>query len=199
MTSRNWVYLFITTLLIGGISTIFIGFAVYWDKFAIFFTTFNIIEIIKIAFWLLGVGFIFSLISQAGFFAYLTVHRFGLGMFKSFWVPVQIFLTFLVLFEFVYLRYINFAEEGDSLVSYILPALLMLIYGLIVAYFKMKQTNKTAFVPAVFFIVAITILEWVPTLRANEEHWLLLMLFPVLICNTWQLFILPKLNQRKAK
>ena len=33
--------------------------------------------------WLFGIGLIFSLVSQMGFFAYLTVHRFGLGIFKS--------------------------------------------------------------------------------------------------------------------
>ena len=199
MNSRNWVYLFTTTLIIGGVSTIFIGFGVEWDKYSSFFAAFDIVEILSIAVWLLGVGFIFSLISQAGYFAYLTVHRFGLGMFKSLWGPVQILFTAFVLFDLVYLRYTTFAEQGDSLVPYIIPALLIFIYGLIVAYFKVKQTNKLAYIPALFFMVSITILEWVPALRANEKDWILLMIFPILICNTWQLFILHKLNQRKAK
>lgn len=199
MTSRNWVYLFFTTLIIGAVCTIFIGFAVEWNKYSTFFTAFNIAEISSIAIWLIGVGFIFSLISQAGYFAYLTVHRFGLGMFKSLWGPVQILFTVFVLFDFVYLRYTTFAKEGESLVPYIVPAVLILIYGLIVAFFKVKQTNQSAFIPALFFTVAISILEWVPALRANEKDWILLMIFPLLICNTWQLFILPKLNQRKAK
>lgn len=199
MNSRNWVYLFTTTLIIGGVSTIFIGFGVEWNKYSSFFAAFDIVEILSIAIWLLGVGFIFSLISQAGYFAYLTVHRFGLGMFKSLWGPVQILFTAFVLFDLVYLRYTTFAEQGDSLVPYMIPALLILIYGLIVAYFKMKQTNRLAFIPALFFMVSITIIEWVPALRANERDWMLLMIFPILICNTWQLFILHKLNQRKAK
>jgi len=199
VNSRNWVYLFTTTLIIGGVSTIFIGFGVEWDKYSSFFAAFDIVEILSIAVWLLGVGFIFSLISQAGYFAYLTVHRFGLGMFKSLWGPVQILFTAFVLFDLVYLRYTTFAEQGDSLVPYIIPALLIFIYGLIVAYFKVKQTNKLAYIPALFFMVSITILEWVPALRANEKDWILLMIFPILICNTWQLFILHKLNQRKAK
>lgn len=199
MTSRNWVYLFFTTLIIGAVSTIFVGFAVEWSKYSVFFATFNIIEILSIAIWFIGVGLIFSLISQAGYFAYLTVHRFGLGMFKSLWGPVQILLTAFVLFDFIYLRYTTFAKEGDSLIPYVIPALLILIYGLIVAYYKMKQTNRTAFIPALFFISAVTIIEWVPALRANEKDWLLLMIFPLIICNTWQLFILYKLNQKSKK
>ena len=199
MTSRNWVYLFFTTLIIGAVSTIFVGFAVEWSKYSVFFTTFNIVEILSIAIWFIGVGFIFSLISQAGYFAYLTVHRFGLGMFKSLWGPVQIVLTVFVLFDFIYLRYTTFATEGDALLPYVIPAVLILVYGLIVAYYKVKQTNQTAFIPALFFISAITIIEWVPALRANERDWLLLMIFPLLICNTWQLFILYKLNQKSKK
>ncbi len=199
VTSRNWVYLFFTTLIIGAVSTIFVGFAVEWSKYSVFFATFNIVEILSIAIWFIGVGFIFSLISQAGYFAYLTVHRFGLGMFKSLWGPVQIVLTVFILFDFIYLRYTTFAKEGDALLPYVIPAVLILIYGLIVAYYKVKQTNQSAFIPALFFISAITIIEWVPALRANERDWLLLMIFPLIICNTWQLFILHKLNQKSKK
>ncbi|NSL52542.1 KinB-signaling pathway activation protein [Calidifontibacillus erzurumensis] len=199
MTSRSWVYLFISTLLLGGISTIFVGFAVEWGRYSTLFLEFDVIEIISVAFWFLGVGFIFSLISQAGYFAYLTVHRFGLGIFKSLWGSVQILLTIFVLFDFVYLRYQAFAKPGDPLLPYVVPALLILLYGLVVAYFKVKQTNQAAFIPALFFMVAVSIIEWVPALRANEQNWLLLMIFPLLICNTWQLFILYKLNQASKR
>lgn len=199
VTSRSWVYLFISTLLLGGISTIFVGFAVEWGRYSTLFLEFDVIEIISVAFWFLGVGFIFSLISQAGYFAYLTVHRFGLGIFKSLWGSVQILLTIFVLFDFVYLRYQAFAKPGDPLLPYVVPALLILLYGLVVAYFKVKQTNQAAFIPALFFMVAVSIIEWVPALRANEQNWLLLMIFPLLICNTWQLFILYKLNQASKR
>jgi len=199
VTSRSWVYLFISTLLLGGISTIFVGFAVEWGRYSTLFLEFDVIEIISVAFWFLGVGFIFSLISQAGYFAYLTVHRFGLGIFKSLWGSVQILLNIFVLFDFVYLRYQAFAKPGDPLLPYVVPALLILLYGLVVAYFKVKQTNQAAFIPALFFMVAVSIIEWVPALRANEQNWLLLMIFPLLICNTWQLFILYKLNQASKR
>jgi len=201
VTSRNWVKLFISTLLIGGITTGISGFIVRWDEFEPFFIDFNLVEILAILFWLLGVGFIFSLLSQAGFFAYLTVHRFGLGVFKSskLWNAVQLILIAVVLFDLVYLRYEVFAEENESLLPYIGLALIVLIAGLIVAYLKSKQTNKMAFIPALFFMIVVTVIEWVPVLRVNEESWVYLMVFPLLICNAYQLLMLPKLNERSLK
>jgi KinB signaling pathway activation protein len=136
-----------------------------------------------------------------GFFAYLTVHRFGLGIFKSTWLwnGVQLILTLFVLVDFVYLRYVSFAKVGDSLLPYIGLAVLILVISLIVAYLKMKQTNKGAFIPALFFMIVATIVEWVPVLRVNEKSWLYLMMFSLLACNAYQLLILHKLNARSEQ
>ncbi|ALC88365.1 KinB-signaling pathway activation protein [Bacillus sp. FJAT-18017] len=201
MTSRNWVKLFFNTLVLGALVTIIVGFIVRWNEFAPLFADFNILEILSVMLWLIGVGMIFSLLSQAGFFAYLTVHRFGLGIFRSakLWNAVQVILLAFVLFDLIYLRYDAFAKEGESILRYVLPALVILAVGLIVAFLKMKQTNKEAFIPALFFIVVATILEWVPVLRVNEESWFFLMLFPLLACNAYQLLVLHKLNQKSQE
>ncbi|MBP2243325.1 KinB signaling pathway activation protein [Cytobacillus eiseniae] len=197
MTSRNWVKLFLSTLLVGGITTGIVGFIVRWNEFKSIFTSFDLLEILSVLFWLVGVGFIFSVLSQAGFFAYLTVHRFGLGIFKShsLWNSVQVILILVVLFDLVYLRYNEFAADGDSIWPYIGVAAFLLIVGVIVAVIKMKMTNKEAFIPALFFMIVVTTLEWVPILRVNETSWLYLMIFPLLVCNTYQLLILQKLNK----
>ncbi|AZV40900.1 KinB-signaling pathway activation protein [Peribacillus asahii] len=194
MNSRNVVRLFMTTLLVGGFTGALAGFIVRWDEFQSYFTSFQIVSIFSTFIWLFGVGLIFSVISQAGFFAYLTIHRFGLGIFKSvsLWNAVQVLLLLFVLGDFVYLRYTNF-ESGEGLAPYILLALFLLGAGLIVAYFKMKQTNKQAFIPALFFMVVATIIEWTPVLKGNDEAWLYFMLFPLLFCNAYQLLILNKL------
>jgi len=206
VTSRNWVKLFFTTLMIGGLTTGISGFIVRWNEFEPFFADFDLVEILAIFGWLLGIGLIFSVISQMGFFAYLTVHRFGLGIFRSvsLWNSAQIVLILFVLFDLVYLRYNMFAKEGESILPYIGMALLVLAVGLVTAYMKLKQTNKDAFVPALFFMVVVTVIEWVPALRVNDSSWVYLMLFPLLACNAYQLLVLHKLNiaselQRKAK
>ncbi|MFF1995465.1 KinB signaling pathway activation protein KbaA [Bacillus mycoides] len=201
MNSRKWVRLFFTTLFLGGISTVFIGFVLEWDKYVKFFQNFDGKEILTISFWLMGVGFIFSVISQMGFFAYLTIHRFGLGMFRSssLWNTVQLFFIAFVLFDFVYLRSVLIANGEVSLGNNILVAGMLFVFGAIVAYIKSKETNKKAFVPALFFMVVVTILEWVPALRINDTDWLYLMVIPLLLCNSYQLLVLHRLIGQKSK
>ena len=201
MNSRKWVRLFFTTLFLGGISTVIIGFVLEWDKYAKFFQNFDGKEILAVSFWLMGVGFIFSVISQIGFFAYLTIHRFGLGMFRSssLWNIVQLFFIAFVLFDFVYLRSVLIANGEVSLGNNILVAGVLFMFGAIVAYIKSKETNKKAFVPALFFMVVVTILEWVPALRINDTDWLYLMVIPLLLCNAYQLLILHRLIGKTSK
>ncbi|KEK22556.1 KinB-signaling pathway activation protein [Bacillus gaemokensis] len=201
MNSRKWVRLFFTTLFLGGISTICIGFILKWDKYAEFFQNFDGKEVLAVSFWLMGVGFIFSVISQMGFFAYLTVHRFGLGMFRSssLWNTIQLFFIAFVLFDFVYLRSVLIANGDASLGNNILVAGLLFLFGAIVAYVKSRETNKKAFVPALFFMVVVTTLEWVPALRINDTDWLYLMVIPLLLCNAYQLLILHRLIGQKSE
>ncbi|RFU61449.1 KinB-signaling pathway activation protein [Peribacillus glennii] len=208
MNSRNIVRLFLSTLAVGGFTAGIVGFAARWNEFAPMFTALDISEILSTFIWMFGVGLIFSVISQAGYFAYLTIHRFGLGIFKgpSLWNAVQLVLIVFVLFDLVYLRFITFGN-GEGLGSYLGLAVFLLIIGSITAFIKGKQTNKQAFIPALFFMVVVTTVEWVPVLRVNNESWMLFMLFPLLACNAYQLLILNKLiaksqqelENRKAK
>ncbi|WP_428910427.1 KinB-signaling pathway activation protein [Niallia sp. Krafla_26] len=199
MTSRNVVKLFFTTLLIGGFVTGITGFVVRWEEFSSYFTNIELLSIVSTFFWLFCFGFIFSLVSQVAFFAYLTVHRFGLGIFRSFWSSVQVVLIAFALFDLVYFRYKAFAQSGDSVVPYIFPAIMLLVIGLFIGFLKAKQTNKAAFIPAVFFMTVVTIIEWAPILRLNDDNWTYLMIFPLLACNIYQLLILHKLNEDSIK
>lgn len=148
--------------------------------------------------WLLGLGFIFSVISQMGFFAYLTVHRFGLGIFGAGWKGVQVVLIAFLLFDLIYFGPVWFGEESDRRV-YLVYSLFLLAAGLAVGWYKAKITNKAAFIPAVFFMIVVTVIEWVPVLRANDKDWMLFMLIPLLICNAYQLLILGALNTRSKQ
>ena len=201
MTSRNWVRLFMSTLLVGGVTTAIVGFIIRWDEFQPYFTHFQIIDILSTLIWLIVMGFLFSVISQMGFFSYLTIHRFGLGIFKSvsLWNSVQVVLILFGLFDLVYLRYENFAKAGDSILPYIGPALLLLAVALIVAWYKVKQTNRGAFIPALFFMIVATLVEWVPVLRENEKNWFYLMMVSLLACNAYQILVLHKLNAQSVQ
>lgn len=48
-------------------------------------------------------------------------------------------------------------------------------------------------------MVVVTTIEWVPVLRVNEESWLWLMVLPLIICNAYQLLVLPKYNAESAR
>jgi KinB signaling pathway activation protein len=198
VTSRNWVRLFMTTLLVGGVTAAIVGFIVRWNEFQSYFTEFKVIDILSTIIFLIFMGFLISVISQMGFFSYLTIHRFGLGIFKSIslWNAIQVVLVLFGLFDLVYLRYVNFAKSGDSILLYLVPALLLLIVGLIVAWVKSKQTNREAFIPALFFMIVVTLVEWVPVLRTNSQNWFYLMMFALIACNAYQLLILHKLNMK---
>lgn len=196
MTSRNWVRLFLTTLGIGGLTTAIVGFIVRWNEFQPYFTGFKIFDILSTLIWLIGMGFLFSLVSQLGFFAYLTVHRFGLGIFKSvsLWNGVQVVLILFGMFDLIDWRYEKFARAGDSILPFFIPAILLLFVGLVVAWVKMKQTNKEAFIPALFVMTVVTLVEWVPGIKVNDNGWFYLMMFGLLACNTYQTLVLHKLN-----
>jgi KinB signaling pathway activation protein len=201
VTSRNWVKLFFATLLIGGITTAIVGFIVRWNEFQPYFTEFKIFDIFSTFIWLLGMGFLFSLISQLGFFAYLTVHRFGLGIFKSvsLWNSVQLVLILFALYDLVDWRYVKFAGKGDNIFSFFIPAIILLVVGLATAWLKMKQTNRDAFIPALFVMIVVTLVEWVPAIKVNEQSWLYLMMFALMACNAYQLLILHKLNAKSVE
>ncbi|HEY4552401.1 MAG TPA: KinB-signaling pathway activation protein, partial [Bacillaceae bacterium] len=104
-----------------------------------------------------------------------------------------------VLFDLIYFRFQAFAGQGESLLPYVGLAIFILAAGLIVAYFKAKTTNRSTFVSALFFMVVVTILEWLPVLRINEQNWMFLMIFPLIACNAYQLLVLPKYNQLSAE
>lgn len=180
MTSRNWVRLFFTTLLIGGITGIISGFLVRWQDFEWMFIPLDISEVFYTSLWLFGIGLIYSVISQMGFFSYLTIHRFGLGIFKSivFWNLAQLILIGFVLVDLIYF-------------DFNIVALVLLLYGVLVAFIKAKQTNKETFISALFFMTVFTTVELLAVLRVNNESWIYFMLISLLACNSYQLLALP--------
>ncbi|WP_239587834.1 KinB-signaling pathway activation protein [Bacillus pakistanensis] len=199
VTIRNWIRLFFSTLFLGGFVTAILGIIVRWNEFAPLFSNMEIGRIISTFVWFIFVGFTFSVISQMGFFAYLTVHQFGLRMFRSLWNPVQLLVIAIVLFDLIYFRFKAFAGEEESLLPYIILAIFIFVVGIVVAFFKNKQAKQNTFVSALFFMVVVTVLEWLPVLQVNASKWLYLMLFALLACNAYQLLMLPKYNARSVK
>ncbi|MBU9720180.1 MULTISPECIES: KinB-signaling pathway activation protein [Bacillaceae] len=197
MNTRKVVFLFYTTLIIGTVAGFLVGFIVDFQthindlsngQFGGF-----IMIIITASIW--------TVIAQMGFFAYLTVHRFGLGIFKSvsLWNKIQVVIIAFALFDIMFFRHMAFAEEGEGMLGFAVLPLLLLIYGLIVAYIKSKETNMGAFIPALFFMVVVTTIEWIPALRENDTTFLITSIVPLLVANTWQLLVLHHLHESPGK
>ncbi len=195
--SRNVVRLFFSTLLIGGFTTVIASFFVKWERYQEFLNPFDWFEVLGLIIVFSALGFVFSLVSQMGFFAYLTVNQFGLSIFRSFWPIIQIVLIGVTLFDLVYFRYKGVADES-SIFPYLLVAMALFVYSWIIAGIKAKETNRSAFIPALFFMIVVTTIEWVPGLRTNGGDYAWLMIVPLIICNTYQLLILHRLQDKKG-
>lgn len=196
MNTRKVVFLFYTTLLIGTTAGFIMGFVLDWRTHLNDLSNGQFGGVLMI----LITASIWTVIAQMGFFAYLTVHRFGLGIFKTvkLWTQVQVVLIGFVLFDLMFFRHMAFAEEGQSMLDFVLMPILLLAYGTLIAYLKSKDTNWFAFVPTLFFMVVVTTVEWIPALRENDFTFLTTSIITLLIANTWQVLVLHRLQEKDS-
>ncbi|MCR6104929.1 KinB-signaling pathway activation protein [Salipaludibacillus agaradhaerens] len=194
MNSRKVVFLFNSTFIMGTTAGFIIGLLLDWQTHISDMVNLSFGGVVMVAI----TAAIWTVIAQMGFFAYLTIHRFGLGIFKSvsLWNKVQIVLIVFALFDLMFFRHYFFAAEGESIRGYAVMPLMLLAYGLIVAYVKRKETERTAFVPTVFFIVVVTTIEWIPALRENDVTFMINAIVPLLVANTWQILVLHRLHRQ---
>jgi KinB signaling pathway activation protein len=190
------VNFFFKTLLLGGLTGMITSFFVKADEYRMFLSPFDAFELAGLIIVLTGVGLVFTVVSQTGFFAYLFLNRLGLGLFRSYWPLVQVLLIAFVVFDLVYFPYQ--ATDGEvSVFWYILMSGAILVYGMVIARIKAKETKKSAFIPALFFMVVITTVEWIPGMRTEGYDYTIMMIIVLLVCNTYQLLALHRINQRE--
>lgn len=193
MNSRKLVNFLMKTFFIGGIAGLIVSFFVKPEDYATYLSPFNFIELSGLVIFFIGLGLTFSVLSMTGFFAHLYIHRMGMSLFRSFWPSVQVVLIAFILFDLVYFPYQ--AADGVPVYYFILIAAALLAYGWLVAKIKAKETHKHAFIPALFFMVVITTLEWVPALSVDGTDYVWLMIAPLLACNTYQMLTLHRITK----
>lgn len=199
MTIRNWVKFFFNALLIGGVVTAVAGLIVRWEFFLGYLQSGEIWQFIFALLWMVFLGFTMSVVAQMGFFAYLTVHQFGVNIFKTLtlWNWVQLLIIAVVLFDLIFFRFRLTSEDtGRSLLYLMLLASLIIVAG-VTAYLKAQWTKKHTLISALFFMIVITTLEWLPALMVrsgNIDEWVTILLFPLLAVNAYQILALPKYN-----
>lgn len=185
---KNWLYLFWTTLLVGAAGSLVVGVilqvtdTVQFNGAADFFVNIGI---------LLGVGVMVSVYSQMGFFAYLMMNYMGNGVFsRRTWQYVQIVLTALALLELMFFRL--FLGQEQSGISDIILGAIILIVACAVAFYKAKLTNGTAWIPTLFFMIAVTIVEMIGVLKIGVDAATAWIVAPLIACNAYQILILHK-------
>lgn len=183
MSLRKYGWLFITTLLLGGLGGILVAIIFDLEKL----TEGSMGNFLVGMLMYLLYGMTISIVSQMGFFAYMTVNYFAKTLVRSpsLWRSIQIFLVLFVFFDMIYLRY-NSLGQGGSIWPYFIEPIMLLIVAVVTAYGKVSVTNRTAWVPTLFFMFVVTALEWIPALKENNVHATLSMLVPLLFCNVWQ-------------
>jgi len=193
VNTRKWVGMFFKTLILGGLVGLITSIFVETERYSMFLNPFDLWNLSGSIIFFLGLGLVFSVVSQTGFFAYLFINQFGLGLFRSFWPKVQLVLIAFVLFDLVYFPYKE--SEGETpIYVFIIMSAAILIYGLFISWIKASQTKRRAFIPALFLMIVMTAVEWVPGLRTSGTEYAWMMITTLLACNTYQLLILHKLT-----
>ncbi|WP_373894724.1 KinB-signaling pathway activation protein [Virgibacillus sp. CBA3643] len=194
MNTRKLVNFFFKTLFIGAIAGLVTSFFVKAEDYRLVLNPFDFMGIAGFLVFFIGLGLVFAVVSQTGFFAHLFINRLGLGLFRSYWPMVQVVLIAFVVFDLVYFPYQ--ATEGEvSLLWYILMAAAILGYGVLIARIKAKETKQQAFIPALFLMVVMTTVEWIPGMQTEGTDYAWLMIIPLLACNTYQLLKLHRLHE----
>lgn len=154
--------------------------------------------------WMIFLGFTMSVVAQMGFFAYLTVHQFGVNLFRSLtlWNWVQLLIIAVVLFDLVFFRFKLTSGDTGRTLLYLTLLFSLVAVSIVTAYLKAKWTKKHTLISALFFMIVITTLEWLPALMVrsgNIDTWVTILLFPLLAVNAYQILMLPKYNRQSVE
>lgn len=192
---------FLRALLLGGGITGLAGLIVRWEFFSSYLSSGEIFQFIGALLWMIFLGFTMSVIAQMGFFAYLTVHQFGVNLFRTLtlWNWVQLLLIVVVLFDLVFFRFRLTADDTGRTVLYMVLLFVLVGTAAVTAWFKAKWTKKHILISALFFMIVITTLEWLPALMVRNgevDTWVTIMLFPLVAVNAYQILALPKYNRK---
>lgn len=205
MTIRNWVKFFFMAMIVGGGVTGVASLFIRWDFYQPYLVNGEIGEFIAAFTWMILLGFTMSVIAQAGFFAYLTLHQVGVNIFRTLtlWNWVQMLLIVIVLIDLVVFRFAPGAESAKDWLLYIGLLLFLVFAAIATALRKIQMTEKQhILIPSVFFMIVITSLEWIIALmgqKGNIDTYVALLLFPLVAVNAYQLLMLPKYNAKSEE
>lgn len=192
-------------MLLGGGITSIASLFIRWNIYAPYIRAGEIGEVLATFIWMFTLGVTMAVIAQAGYFAYLTIHQIGVGVFKSLtlWNWVQLVLIVVVIIDLIVFR---FMPQTTTLAEGLFYATLLFILlgcAIVTAKQKVRFTEKKhIFISALFFMIVVTTLEWTIALMGrdiNIDSYVALLLFPLVSVNAYQLLVLPKYNAMSEK
>lgn len=182
---RKWMTLFGTTILIGGASSLIAGIIMLLcdSSFQVVVKTGND--------WMFNVtmmalaGLTFGAFAHMGFFAYLMLNYIARSIIKKpyYWVALQGFVAVFVLAEIGYWTY----DSAFPAATFWLIPLALAAVSLAVAWWKVKETTAGAWIPTLFYMIAVTTIEAMPGFQSGKITSLIFTLIPLLVCNTFQI------------
>lgn len=180
---------------VGGVVSAIIGTFMQWVD-----PDFGILGLKATGFNLLTmalVGLLFGAFSQMGFFSYLTLNYIALSVLRKgyLWNALQAYTSLFALGGIGYMLYQNRVKLDNGWIFWVLP-LALAIAASAVAYVKAKQTNSTAFIPTVFLLVVVTLLEAWQALQSNVTA-MTFMVIPMFACNAYQIMWLHRLLRKE--
>lgn len=189
-------------LLIGGAVTGIAGIVIRWNFFRQFLAAGEISEFLAAFLWMIFLGFTMSVIAQAGYFAYLTLHQVGVNIFRTLtlWNWVQVVLIILIIVDLIVFRFAPGATNFNDWLFYGGLLIFLIFAAIATAVKKVQLTGKKyILIPSLFFMIVITCLEWIIALMGRQENidtYVALLLFPLVAVNAYQLLELPKYNAK---
>ena len=198
MNLRKWLRLFLATIAIGAAASLVIGVSMQVtdpdyshlraDEWA-----YNVLMMVLS-------GFTMGAFAHMGFFAYLMLNYIARSIFKRpyLWIALQGFVTVFVLVEIA----VNVYDTKLPAASYWALPLALAAASLLVAWWKTSETNAGAWIPTLFFLIVVTVLEGIPSFRTaldtGKISSLVYQLAPLFICNTYQIMKLHRVLEPAA-
>ncbi|PTX58220.1 KinB signaling pathway activation protein [Melghirimyces profundicolus] len=184
MTIRKLFFLFWTTLAVGTVTAPLAGLAVEGV-----FGPLGLDLVRR-----LWAGVMFGAVAQMGFFAYMVFNMVAKGFLRNpaVYQGMQLLLTLVILIQTWMVSGANSGTMQVGAGPWVLPLTIFFV-GVVVAWFKARATQSSAFIPALFFMVAATVLEAIPSLEQRSFPMIMLMVLTLLACNAWQIMQLHRL------
>lgn len=134
-------------MLVGGVVNGIFSLFIRWSFFQPYVANGQWGEFFAGLLWMVFLGFTMSVIAQAGFFAYLTLHQVGVNIFRTLtlWNWVQLLLIAVTIFDIVFFRFVPGVKDGQSWVFYMGLLVVLIFASVATAMQKVKMTGKNMF------------------------------------------------------